>query len=187
VGFLERKSVNTVQEYFTPRQCGGVSGYTDQKYGLLNRYKHQTPWLSVGIGETGLEYEADLFCDFTFAPLRRQRLPWYRVTQADVQELPYQAGSIGLVSALSMLYYVPDQARAVDEIGRVLTPGGRAILEFLGWSLRAVHSMWKYPLQHYPLWPYQIRHLLREWKIIEWHRMLCDVQPAKHLLVVEHG
>lgn len=47
---------------------------------------------------------------------------------ADVQQLPVADGSLGAVLALHMLYHVADQAQAVWELGRVLAPGGVAIV-----------------------------------------------------------
>lgn len=47
---------------------------------------------------------------------------------ADVQQLPLADRSLGAVLALHMLYHVEDQALAVRELGRVLAPGGIAIV-----------------------------------------------------------
>ena len=47
---------------------------------------------------------------------------------ADVQQLPIADGLLGAVLALHMLYHVEDQAQAVRELGRVLAPGGMAIV-----------------------------------------------------------
>lgn len=47
---------------------------------------------------------------------------------ADVQQLPLADGVLGAVLALHMLYHVEDQAQAVRELGRVLAPGGIAIV-----------------------------------------------------------
>ncbi|GAQ55230.1 class I SAM-dependent methyltransferase [Streptomyces acidiscabies] len=47
---------------------------------------------------------------------------------ADVQQLPVADGVLGAVLALHMLYHVQDQALAVRELGRVLAPGGIAVV-----------------------------------------------------------
>lgn len=44
--------------------------------------------------------------------------------QADVAALPFADGSFDVVIAMHMLYHVPDQAKAVAELHRVLKPGG---------------------------------------------------------------
>jgi SAM-dependent methyltransferase len=43
---------------------------------------------------------------------------------ADVSALPFADGSFDTVIAMHMLYHVPDQAKAVAELHRVLKPGG---------------------------------------------------------------
>jgi SAM-dependent methyltransferase len=43
---------------------------------------------------------------------------------ADVQELPYADGAFDVVTALWMLYHVPDLHRGLAEVRRVLRPGG---------------------------------------------------------------
>ncbi|MEU7031292.1 class I SAM-dependent methyltransferase [Streptomyces sp. NPDC046275] len=47
---------------------------------------------------------------------------------ADVQQLPIADAALGAVLALHMLYHVENQAQAVRELGRVLAPGGIAIV-----------------------------------------------------------
>jgi SAM-dependent methyltransferase len=45
----------------------------------------------------------------------------------DVQELPFPDGSFELVVAAWVLFHVPDLARGLAEIARVLEPGGRLV------------------------------------------------------------
>ncbi len=47
---------------------------------------------------------------------------------ADAVALPFSAGSFDAVIAMHVLYHVPDPGRAVDEMARVLRPGGRAVV-----------------------------------------------------------
>jgi len=47
---------------------------------------------------------------------------------ADVQALPVPDGSVDVVLCLHMLYHVPDLARAVGELRRVLRSGGHAMV-----------------------------------------------------------
>jgi SAM-dependent methyltransferase len=44
--------------------------------------------------------------------------------QADIQDLPFGDSSFDCVVANYMLYHVPDLPRALDEVARVLRPGG---------------------------------------------------------------
>ncbi|WP_199044552.1 class I SAM-dependent methyltransferase [Glycomyces salinus] len=43
---------------------------------------------------------------------------------ADVVDLPFETGSADVVLAMHMLYHVPDIEKALDELVRVLSPGG---------------------------------------------------------------
>jgi SAM-dependent methyltransferase len=45
----------------------------------------------------------------------------------DVQELPFADGSFDCAIAAWMLYHVPDVARGIAELARVLRPGGRLV------------------------------------------------------------
>ena len=47
---------------------------------------------------------------------------------ADASALPFEAGSYDVVHALHMLYHLPVPASGVDEIVRVLRPGGLAVI-----------------------------------------------------------
>jgi SAM-dependent methyltransferase len=51
---------------------------------------------------------------------------------ADVQELPFDAGSFDCVAANWVLHHVPDLQRGVGELARVLRPGGRLVAATLG-------------------------------------------------------
>ncbi len=44
---------------------------------------------------------------------------------ADIQDLPFEDGSFDGTIANHMLYHVPDPARALSEVHRILRPGGR--------------------------------------------------------------
>ncbi len=46
---------------------------------------------------------------------------------ADVRELPFEDGAFDVVMCNHMLYHVPDRARAIAELARVLRPGGRFV------------------------------------------------------------
>jgi ubiquinone/menaquinone biosynthesis C-methylase UbiE len=68
--------------------------------------------LSPGMIEETRANLAPLDRDFTFA-------------EVDVQELPFPDESYDAVIANHMLYHVPDLQRGLDQIRRVLKPGGR--------------------------------------------------------------
>ncbi|MEU3601022.1 class I SAM-dependent methyltransferase [Streptomyces sp. NPDC006798] len=62
---------------------------------------------------------------------------------ADAQQLPITDGVLGVALALHMLYHVEDQAQAVRELGRVLAPGGMAIVSTNSRTdKRELESLW---------------------------------------------
>ena len=54
--------------------------------------------------------------------------------EADAQELPFADESFDLVIANHMLYHVPDRARALGEVRRVLRRGGRFVAGTNHWT-----------------------------------------------------
>lgn len=78
-----------------------------------------------------------------------------RFAQCDAQALPFAAGEFDLVLANHMLYHVPDLARGIGEIARVLKPGGtllaatngvahlRDLVELAAASGVPPHRMWE--------------------------------------------
>jgi ubiquinone/menaquinone biosynthesis C-methylase UbiE len=60
--------------------------------------------------------------------------------QADVQSLPFGDDTFDVVAANYMLYHVPDLPRALDEIVRVLRPGGALVA--VTNSGRQLHELW---------------------------------------------
>lgn len=51
-----------------------------------------------------------------------------RLLSGDAQALPFETASFDLVTAVTLLCLVPDPDRAVQEIARVLRPGGRLVV-----------------------------------------------------------
>lgn len=55
---------------------------------------------------------------------------------ADAENLPFDDGSFDLVYSWGVLHHSPDTARAIEEVRRVLRPGGRArIMIYHRWSI----------------------------------------------------
>ena len=93
--------------------------------------------LEVGIGQgseaeqlirRGARYSA---VDLTAEAVERTRtrlelrgLPFERIEQGSVLDLPFEAGSFDLVFSHGVLHHVPDIVAAQREIARVLRPGG---------------------------------------------------------------
>src|SRR5258708_15967559 len=51
--------------------------------------------------------------------------------QASLSELPYRSASFDVIWSWGVLHYVPDSQSALHEIGRVLRPGGLAVIHTL--------------------------------------------------------
>jgi ubiquinone/menaquinone biosynthesis C-methylase UbiE len=51
-----------------------------------------------------------------------------RFVQGDAEDMPFADGSFDLVYSHGVLHHTPDTARAIREVHRVLSPGGRAVI-----------------------------------------------------------
>lgn len=52
--------------------------------------------------------------------------------RGDIEALPFEDDTFHIVTAITVLCFVPDPRQAVDEMARVLTPGGRLVIGELG-------------------------------------------------------
>ena len=92
-----------------------------------------TGYAAVGLAAAGLADESHA-SDLSAAMVERTRANAARagvtvpLTQADAEVLPYADDSFDLVVARGALHHVPDPLRALQEIRRVLEPGGTAIV-----------------------------------------------------------
>jgi ubiquinone/menaquinone biosynthesis C-methylase UbiE len=79
--------------------------------------------------------------DLSRGMLRRARERGLPVAQASAMALPFRDGGFDLVYSFKVLPHLPELARALAEIERVLAPGGHAILEF--YNPRSARGAWK--------------------------------------------
>ena len=75
-------------------------------------------WLATHGDVVGVDLSADALA------FVRARRPTTRPVRASVEALPFADGAFDVVVGLTILYTVPDDARAVAELARVLRPGG---------------------------------------------------------------
>jgi ubiquinone/menaquinone biosynthesis C-methylase UbiE len=70
-----------------------------------------------------------------------------QVLVGDAEALPFPEASFDLVYAYGVLHHSPDTPKAVAEVGRVLVPGGTALVmlyhvpSWTGWMLWTLHSL----------------------------------------------
>lgn len=100
--------------------------------------------LGCGTGIIWKEYEARLpsrreivLTDMSPLMLDKARaalqgLDGFEFRQADIQRIPFEDAQFDAVIANHMLYHVPDIARALSEVARVLRPGGTFYATTLG-------------------------------------------------------
>ena len=80
--------------------------------------------------------------------LARKRLDYdglqAELVKGNAQELPFPDASFDFVTSAGVLHHTPDTQGAIDEIHRVLRPGGRAMISlyYRNWAL----SRWMWPL-----------------------------------------
>lgn len=91
--------------------------------------------IAASVGERGEVRGVDLSA--TMIALARARCAgsdWVGFDPADATALPFEAGRFDAVVCTQVLEYVPDVGRALDELRRVLRPGGRALLVDTDWE-----------------------------------------------------
>jgi ubiquinone/menaquinone biosynthesis C-methylase UbiE len=80
--------------------------------------------------------------------LTRKRLAYQalaaRLLQANAECLPFESNAFDLVSCSGVLHHTPDTRRAVEEIHRVLKPGGKAIVSLYFRSLFFQPLVWPF-------------------------------------------
>ncbi|QSX35022.1 class I SAM-dependent methyltransferase [Shewanella avicenniae] len=66
-----------------------------------------------------------------FSAARYPDSPWLTLMQADATRLPFDDQQFDLVCDFAVFHHVPDWQTAVDEVFRVLKPGGAFVIEEL--------------------------------------------------------
>lgn len=80
----------------------------------------------------------------------------------DARDLPVRDGVVDLVLCTEMLEHVPEPQRAIDEMWRVLRPGGALVL-----TTRFLFPIHDAPHDYFRFTKYGLRHLLQRFEIVE--------------------
>lgn len=102
------------------------------------------PELDRGIG---IDF-SDRYIEAAAELAAAQRAVNVSLIRADARRLPLASNSVDCLYCFSSLYAIPRAADAVAEIGRVLVPGGHAVLDF--GNRRSLNV---FCLRYYPDWP----------------------------------
>ena len=116
---------------------------------LIQRYRASAPMLDAGCG-TGLNLASlppgsvGLDINPRNIALVRARLPGHIAIEGDVEAMPFPDGSLSTVICTEVLEHIPHPQTALEEIHRVLRPGGLLIgsvpSRSLIWRLRFLSS-----------------------------------------------
>jgi len=89
-----------------------------------------TPFIARTVGEKGKVYALDIQADMLKQLERKLAKPENRdiknikLIEGNAYELPFEDGSLDLVNLVTVLQEIPDRNRALQEVKRVLKPGG---------------------------------------------------------------
>jgi len=102
-------------------------------------------WLRCGAQAVGVDLSPNSLAE-TRARVAAEGFPEAELRVADAEHLPFPADSFDLVYSYGVLHHSPDTPRAIQEVLRVLRPGGEARLmiyhvpSWTGFLLWAVHG-----------------------------------------------
>ena len=101
-------------------------------------------WLDRLAGHFGIRGVGLDISKRSLSTATRQRVDGNRYICADASRIPVRNATFGMVTSLDALEHVADQEAFLQEIGRVLKPGGRVFL----WSInRSQHYTWNWILE----------------------------------------
>ncbi|MFO0852011.1 MAG: methyltransferase domain-containing protein [Gemmataceae bacterium] len=118
--------------------------------GLVADHRVTGPSLEVGCGLGLLADTAPEYVGLDYSPyaVTARGFEGYMRVAGDAQVLPFRDGVFGLVFTINCLEHVPDAARALAEIDRVMRPGGHLLLK-PAWNCT------RYNTEGLPLRPYR--------------------------------
>lgn len=139
---LSRKTFDRQAAYYDERNTVGVSKFPKMSYPfVLEEVRRFRPehLLDLGCGtgemlhllrqenqEAELE-GVDLSCNM-IARAREKKISGASFTAGDAENLPYAAGDFDMVCCVQSFHHYPDPKKALEEVYRVLRPGGVFVL-----------------------------------------------------------
>ncbi len=123
---------------------------------FLERYKTDVRTLDVGSGGSSYHRFFPNRFSIDVDPARKPDLV------ADAHNLPFKNGEYELVLCTEVLEHVKDPRKVINEIGRVLKPGGRVIL-----TTRFVYPLHDVPHDYWRFTKYGLLELFQGWEVIE--------------------
>ena len=91
--------------------------------------------MGAAVGRDGAVHGLDASVAMNAIAARRcTDKPWVEIDKGDVLELPYADGTFDAAVSTQVYEYVADLPRALDELHRVLRPGGRALILDTDWD-----------------------------------------------------
>jgi SAM-dependent methyltransferase len=119
-----------------------------------------------------------------------------RLMIADAENLPFPAESFAIVYSWGVFHHSPDTQKAIDEVCRVLRPGGVArIMVYHFWSLVGAMLWVRYGLLRLQPWASLIsiyaQHLespgTKAYTVHEVRRMFCAFEKVETRIVLSHA
>jgi 2-polyprenyl-3-methyl-5-hydroxy-6-metoxy-1,4-benzoquinol methylase len=123
---------------------GGKVTEREIEYAFLFNHLHLSPGyrlLEVGAGRSGLALVL-AHCGYSVTTIDlKPEHPW--VTKGDATQLSFNDNSFDVVISLSVFKHIPDSDRAIEQILRVVVPGGIIILSFPYNPIEMVKDIYK--------------------------------------------
>lgn len=111
----------------------GMRQITDRMLAPYLRGRSNLTFLDVGCGAGGnlthfLPYGTPTGIDFSPLAIQYAATRFRRIARADAQQIPFAKNSFDLVTSFDVIVMIEDDFRAVQEMARVLRPGGILLL-----------------------------------------------------------
>jgi SAM-dependent methyltransferase len=91
----------------------------------------------------------------------------------DAHSLPFKSATFSMVLAIELLEHVKEPQHVIDEIERVLKPGGKPVL-----TTRFIFPLHDTPSDFYRFTKYRLRYLFRNWSKIQ---ILCEADSFESI------